>query len=173
VIAPARPGYPGTPLDPDPPDWRSLLDELGVQRVWSYGISGGGPSAIAYAASDPDRCIGVILIAAVLSAKQSWLARAQSHWMRSLGWIPGYGRGIVRDETHFLTLPDPPLLRQPVLLIHGKQDPIAPYEEAVEYAQRLPRGTLRTLPGGHLAFLWRRGQVRAEIAGWMRGCGRT
>ncbi|MDT8397719.1 MAG: alpha/beta hydrolase [Pseudomonadales bacterium] len=57
----SRPGYLGTPLEvgraPEEQAraYAALLDELGIDEVIVWGVSGGGPSAIAFAALYPQR----------------------------------------------------------------------------------------------------------------------
>ncbi len=67
-IAPSRPGYLGTSLSlgrtpREQADlYRDLLDALGVERATLMAISGGGPSALQFALSYPERCQGLIII---------------------------------------------------------------------------------------------------------------
>jgi len=66
-ISPSRPGYLRTPLDSgrtfdeQADTFAALLDELKVDKVVAYGISGGGPSAIQFAARHPDRIYSLLL----------------------------------------------------------------------------------------------------------------
>ena len=70
-IAPSRPGYLRTPLasGKSPEEqarlYAALLTKLGVDRVFVFGASGGGPSALQFAIQYPERCSGLILEAAV------------------------------------------------------------------------------------------------------------
>ena len=71
VLAISRPGYYQTPLSSGKTAkeqsalYKSLLDELKIDSVYINGISGGGPSSIAFAIDYPERCAGLILRAAV------------------------------------------------------------------------------------------------------------
>jgi pimeloyl-ACP methyl ester carboxylesterase len=68
VIAISRPGYLRTPLSSgETPEqqadlYAALLDTLGIQRVIVYGASGGGPSALAFAARHPARTRALIMV---------------------------------------------------------------------------------------------------------------
>lgn len=68
ALALSRPGYLGTPLDAgrSPEEqadlYAELLDRLALDKVGVVAISGGGPSAIAFALRHPDRCRGLVLI---------------------------------------------------------------------------------------------------------------
>ncbi len=71
TIAPSRPGYLRTPLTSgeSPKDqaklFSALLDELNIDSVILKGVSGGGPSAIEFAANYPERTKGLILFEAL------------------------------------------------------------------------------------------------------------
>jgi pimeloyl-ACP methyl ester carboxylesterase len=70
-LAPSRPGYLGTSLSlgrtpQEQADlYRDLLDALGIERVAVMAISGGGPSALQFALSHPERCWGLVIISSV------------------------------------------------------------------------------------------------------------
>ncbi len=70
-IAPSRPGYLGTniSLGRKPEEqadlYRDLLDALGIERAAVMAVSGGGPSALQFALSHPDRCWGLVIISSV------------------------------------------------------------------------------------------------------------
>jgi len=71
AIIPSRPGYLRTPIasGATPEDqarlYEALLRELGLAQVFVFGVSGGGPSALQFAALYPERCLGLILEEAV------------------------------------------------------------------------------------------------------------
>ena len=71
VLSPSRPGYLRTPLDvgrtpaEQAKAYVALLDELQIESVIVAGASGGGPSAIAFAALFPERARALIAIEAV------------------------------------------------------------------------------------------------------------
>jgi pimeloyl-ACP methyl ester carboxylesterase len=70
-IIPSRPGYLRTPLSvgrtprEQAVAFAALLDALKIDRVTVIGGSGGGPSAIEFAAAYPERCVALVLEAAV------------------------------------------------------------------------------------------------------------
>lgn len=71
VLLPSRPGYGRTPLATGrtPAEqaaaYAALLDALGFERAGMLGISGGGPSAAAFAAVHPDRTSALVLCCAL------------------------------------------------------------------------------------------------------------
>jgi pimeloyl-ACP methyl ester carboxylesterase len=73
VLLVSRPGYGRTPLAVGPTPrstataYRALLDALAIERAAVVGISGGGPSAYAFAAHERERCDRLVLACAVNS----------------------------------------------------------------------------------------------------------
>lgn len=69
IVCASRPGYDGSPrlrgrsFADNPADTRALLDFLGVESAYVMGHSGGGGSAFADAALNPDRVRSVAVIA--------------------------------------------------------------------------------------------------------------
>lgn len=68
-----RPGYGRTPLssgrtaDEQADLYAAVLDELGIDDVTVVGISGGGPSSVAFAQRHPDRTRRLVLLCALTS----------------------------------------------------------------------------------------------------------
>ncbi|MBP1962369.1 alpha/beta hydrolase [Paenibacillus aceris] len=55
----------------------------------------------------------------------------------------------------------------PVLLIHGVEDEICPYQAAKELADGLPQAQLLSIPGcGHVPFLGREKEIAEEVRRW-------
>ena len=71
TVTPSRPGYLRTPLETgrsfaeQADAAAALLDALEIDQVAAYGISGGGPSSIEFAARHPDRARCLILEVAI------------------------------------------------------------------------------------------------------------
>jgi len=71
VLTPSRPGYLGTDiLSGSSPEaqadcFKALIDELKLDKVFVMGVSGGGPSAMHFAAQYPENTAGLILFEAV------------------------------------------------------------------------------------------------------------
>jgi len=87
-----RPGYGsssrhrGRAVVDDAADGAAVLDHLGIDRAWVVGWSGGGPHALGFAATRPDRVRAVATIGAVAP----WGAEG-------LDWLAGMGAENVED----------------------------------------------------------------------------
>lgn len=75
-VALSRPGYLGTPLEvartPEEQAelYREVLDALGIEDVVVMAVSGGGPSALQFAASHRDRCRGAVIVSSVCARNE-------------------------------------------------------------------------------------------------------
>jgi pimeloyl-ACP methyl ester carboxylesterase len=71
VILPSRPGYgrthirAGRTYEEQADCYAAVLDSLGVERTAIVGVSGGGPSSIAFASKFADRTSALVLVCAV------------------------------------------------------------------------------------------------------------
>jgi pimeloyl-ACP methyl ester carboxylesterase len=71
LVTYSRPGYAGSSPQPGrsvadaAADVAALLDALGAERFATYGVSGGGPHALACAALLPERCAAAATVAGV------------------------------------------------------------------------------------------------------------
>jgi pimeloyl-ACP methyl ester carboxylesterase len=75
-VIPSRPGYLRTPLNvgrtpkEQAEAFAALLDVLKIEKVAVVGGSGGGPSAIEFAALYPDRCLALVLEEAITMRRE-------------------------------------------------------------------------------------------------------
>lgn len=71
VILPSRPGYGRTPVTTgrSPAEqaaaYAAVLDALGIEQAAIIGVSGGGPSAAAFAQHFPQRCSALVMVCAM------------------------------------------------------------------------------------------------------------
>src|SRR5206468_10043201 len=83
-----RAGYGGSTARPSRtvadvvPDAEAILDALGIERCATWGISGGGPHALACAALLPERVAAVATLASVAPYEAD-----------GLDWLEGMGEG--------------------------------------------------------------------------------
>jgi pimeloyl-ACP methyl ester carboxylesterase len=92
LVAYSRPGYAGSSPQPGrsvadaAADVAALLDALGTERFATYGVSGGGPHALACAALLPERCAAAATVAGVGPADAP-----------DLDFLAGMGAGNVEE----------------------------------------------------------------------------
>lgn len=118
VIAPARPGYPGTPLSSGTtPEAQAdlcaaLLDHLGLDKVAVIAVSGGGATALMFALRHPGRCRGLVLVSTCAGPQPMpmppgfGLMGALVRWPAFVGWMK---RRALRnpDRVSTRSIPDP------------------------------------------------------------------
>jgi pimeloyl-ACP methyl ester carboxylesterase len=113
VLTPSRPGYLGTPLSvgESPAEqarsYIALMDKLNIESVIVIGASGGGPSAISFAAMFPERTRALIAIEAV--AKSEELQKLPAFLSSDfLVWLMFSFINLLPDETVIqMMIPDP------------------------------------------------------------------
>lgn len=118
VIAPARPGYLGTPLSSGvTPEaqadlFAALLDHLGLDRVAVIAVSGGGASALMFALRHPGRCRGLVLVSTCAGPEPMpippgfRLFGLLARWPNFVGWMKG--RALRNpDRISSRSIPDP------------------------------------------------------------------
>jgi pimeloyl-ACP methyl ester carboxylesterase len=75
VLTPSRPGYLGTDISSgrSPEEqaecFKALIDAMKIEKVFVMGVSGGGPSAMHFAAKYPENTYGLILSEAVTHSR--------------------------------------------------------------------------------------------------------
>jgi pimeloyl-ACP methyl ester carboxylesterase len=89
-----RPGYGsssrrrGRNVADDADDAVAVLDQLGIDRAWVVGWSGGGPHALGFAAAHPDRVLGVATIGSIAPwgvAGLDWMADMGAENVEEIG----------------------------------------------------------------------------------------
>ena len=151
-IAPSRPGFLGTPraLGRTPEEqadrYAEALDALGVDAAAVAAVSGGGPSAIAFALRHPRRCRALVLVSACTVGRIDVRLPLAWHVMKLAARVPplvsAMRRKAARDpeEAARRSIPDPALRARTV------GDPEAGPLLAALQASTLDRMALR-IPG--------------------------
>ncbi|HET6411465.1 MAG TPA: alpha/beta hydrolase [Anaeromyxobacter sp.] len=105
-LAPSRPGYLGTPLSAgksaeDQADlYAEVLERLGIRSAAVMAVSGGGPSALLFAARHPALCWGLVLVSTCSGIILEKLPLA-FHLMKLLVRLPGFAASLRRrTERH-------------------------------------------------------------------------
>lgn len=84
---------------------------------------------------------------------------------RVMPWLPA--RWLVRDR--FDSASKAPGITIPVLVVHGDQDEVIPYELGQQLAPMFPNGRLMTVSGGHHNDLWDRAEVVEAVRRFVEG----
>lgn len=63
-------------------DIRAVMDAVGSERAWMFGLSEGAPLGTLFAAVHPDRCLGLVLYGAI--AKSTWSPDFDHPWVARL-----------------------------------------------------------------------------------------
>jgi pimeloyl-ACP methyl ester carboxylesterase len=144
-----------------------LLDQLGLGRVHVLGFSMGGGVALEIAAQDGPRVASMVMLSAVgvqemellsnyylnhavhgVQLGAMWALRILLPAGRSFdsGWA--YARNFYDSDQRPLRAAlerfDPPML-----IVHGRLDPLVPVEAAAEHARLVPQAQLTLLDGDH------------------------
>ena len=122
------------------------------------GSSMGGYLTALYAARHPEVERLVLLAPAFCMARrwrETWGAERIEQW-RARGYDEIFhyaqnreariGYGLIEDAAHY---EDYPVVAQPTLVFHGRQDPVVPVEFAREFTQRTPGARLMEFESGH------------------------
>jgi 2-hydroxy-6-oxonona-2,4-dienedioate hydrolase len=183
MVSVSRPGYYQTPLssgktlEEQSKLYKLLLDELGIESLFVFGISGGGPAAIQFALDYPELCKGIILAAAatqkiatpglekflysneflfwmtmqgmIMSIKDEEAQEGMQTYFK-LGFFPFKftSQGYYNDCSTFEDLElDLTSLEMPVLLIHGTMDDAVPFSFSEDAHQKISNSTLIRMDG--------------------------
>ncbi|MDB5103706.1 MAG: hypothetical protein JWP91_1395 [Fibrobacteres bacterium] len=126
-LAVSRPGYLRTPLDTgrDPEEqadaYAAFLDAMGIETLPVIGVSGGGPSAIQFAARHPGRVSRLLLVEAVSGRMRIPLRNPVRSLMESdlAAWAGVRLAGLWQGQKRLLG--DPLFTRMPDLLVSGME----------------------------------------------------
>ena len=183
MVSVSRPGYYQTPLssgktlEEQSKLYKLLLDELGIESLFVFGVSGGGPAAIRFALDYPQRCKGVILAAAVTQKitppglekflysneflfwmamqgmtmtirDKEFLKKMKPYFKLGIFPFKFSSQGYYNDYSTFEDLEfDLTTLEPSVLLIHGTIDKDVPFSFSEDAQQKIPNSTLIRLDG--------------------------
>lgn len=183
MVSVSRPGYYQTPLssgktlEEQSKLYKLLLDELGIQSLFVFGISGGGPAATQFALDYPEQCKGLILTAAVTQKyappglekflysneflfwmamqgitmtirDKEFLKKMKPYFKLGIFPFKFSSQGYYNDCSTFEDLEfDLTTLEMPVLLIHGTIDKDVPFSFSKDAHQKIPNSTLIRLDG--------------------------
>jgi dienelactone hydrolase len=148
-------------------DWLSGRPDLDAGRVGVYGVSLGGYYAVRVAAHDP-RVRATIELAGTYSLAENWDRRSvisrDAFRKRSGARSDEEARERARqiDMTGL-----GPCIASPVLVLHGKLDPIAAFEGAERLAAETPAAELVAFEDGNHGITNRAFEARTLMSDWM------
>ncbi|HSM33393.1 MAG TPA: alpha/beta hydrolase [Anaerolineae bacterium] len=171
----------------------AFADALGLERFHLAGLSMGAGTALALAATYPERVISAVLAAVGVEREPrssvarrlmdpQRIEREDAAWAQRMArrHDPVQGTGAwkrlmvaIRDDIVAGPLPTPEQLRRarlPILLAYGDRDPWVPLEQAVALRQRLPDARLFVAPGvGHVVVAERPAAFNTVMLQFLRG----
>lgn len=177
VISPDLPGFAGSlQVLPDYSSithgyyMQDLIEALDLDAVHIVAYSQGGAPALTLASQEPKSVRSLTLIAAIgvqelelfgsyglnhaVYSGQLAVIRGAQWLLPHFGYLdnailgPGYGRNLT-DTDQRLLRPMFPSIKQPVQIIHGKEDGLVPVAAAREHHRLLPQAELSLYSGGH------------------------
>lgn len=180
IIAPDLPGFGFSTrnienygFEPHARYLTQFLNQLGVQRAHLVAYSMGGGVAIHLAAEKPERVASLTLVSSIGVQELELLGDYHlNHALHGLQltvlWIfqeltPHMGLWDhwalnTRYARNFYDSDQRPLrdlllgIRQPMLIVHGRQDQWVPLAVAREHHRLVPQSTLKIIDGGHLVL---------------------
>ena len=195
VIAPDLPGFGESTLDV--PDYSlraharyvlELTDALGVARFHVVGFSMGGGVVLNMSELAPERTASVTLLSAigvqemelfsdyslnhVIHGAQIGLLWAIFNLVPHMGSL-GDGRSAMGYALNFYESDQRPLRRilerveVPLLILHGRHDPLVPVEAAVEHHRLVPQSELDLFDEDHSMTFFRGRDMASTIAAFV------
>lgn len=144
-------------------DAEGLLDGLSIAAARIVGISMGGRIALDMATRYPNRTADLVVVASRYRSGGKLHMSMPMKLASSLQWLP-FARGkYPQSRDAFEAQRNAsmayegeaglPLIRARTLILHGRTDRSAPYEQAVAMSRMIPSASIKSFRGGHLFFL--------------------
>jgi 2,6-dihydroxypseudooxynicotine hydrolase len=148
-------------------DWLEKRDDVDASRLGVYGVSLGGYYAVRVAATEP-RVLATIELAGTYSLASQWDERSV---VSREAFVKRSG---ARDEVEARQLAKlidmeglGPRISRPILVLHGRRDPIAPFEGAERLAAETRTSELVAYDDGNHGMTNRAFESRALMSDWM------
>ena len=148
-------------------DWLESREDVDASRLGFYGVSLGGYYAVRVAAHEP-RVKATIELAGTYSLADNWENRS------SLSRAAFQKRSGARDDAEAKERGRAidmsglgPRIKAPILIMHGKRDPIAPFAGAEKLAAETPAGEFAVFEDGNHGMTNRPFESRTMMSDWM------
>jgi dienelactone hydrolase len=148
-------------------DWLEKRDDVDASRLGVYGVSLGGYYAVRVAAMEP-RVRATIELAGTYSLASHWDKRSV---VSRDAFIKRSGARDEQDARERAKLIDMaglgPRISRPILILHGKRDPIAPFDGAERLAAETRTGEIVVYEDGNHGMTNRAFESRVLMSDWM------
>jgi len=148
-------------------DWLEKRNDVDASRLGVYGVSLGGYYAVRVAATEP-RVRATIELAGTYSLASQWDKRSV---VSRDAFIKRSGARDEAEARELAKLIDMeglgPRISRPILVVHGKRDPIAPFEGAERLAAETRTAELVAYEDGNHGMTNRAFESRVLMSDWM------
>jgi 2,6-dihydroxypseudooxynicotine hydrolase len=148
-------------------DWLEMRDDVDASRLGVYGVSLGGYYAVRVAAMEP-RVRATIELAGTYSLASQWDQRSVVSRDAFIKRSGARDEADARERAKSIDVTGlGPRISTPLLILHGKRDPIAPFDGAVKLAAEAPRAKFVAYEDGNHGMTNRAFESRTLMSDWM------